>query len=374
MKRVIISLITLAFFFQAYSQEFIPSDAHSPNAAELSSYGFMPVSYYTGRANVSIPIFSTTQRGVPMSITLDYNTSGIPANGLPGWTGIGWTLNTGGVITRSVKGIQDEYKCHQCPTPVGFQNYFESHGQLLVDKGNTANNYELLRNNVEQYKYDYAPDVFYFNFMGRHGSFFLGQDGEWKIRCDENLDVLLDPDDESSLIYPIFETCPGRPEKQPKCIKGFTLVDENSKDKYSLHYNNLPQRPDYDGYITFNEANDWYSNGNGQPLYADIRKLDLSNFYSLGDKYIGKEYVFNLLNTNGFTDDGLVYGNVTFKRTPNDCVTIYKDTYDFDMKSWSNPDCWLRNIETIIGGMVAGEGTPFDIYFYNQAKLNILTR
>ena len=48
MKRVFISLITLACFFQAHSQVFIPSDAHSPNATELGSYGFMPVSYYTG--------------------------------------------------------------------------------------------------------------------------------------------------------------------------------------------------------------------------------------------------------------------------------------------------------------------------------------
>ena len=81
-------LLSVLLFFlcgiQAYSQnfeEFIPLNAQSPNAAELGSYGFMPVSLYTGRANVSIPIFSTEQRGVPMSITLDYNTSGIPANG-----------------------------------------------------------------------------------------------------------------------------------------------------------------------------------------------------------------------------------------------------------------------------------------------------
>ena len=42
MKRKLLSFLILAFYTQAYSQnseEFIPSDAHSPNAAELSSYG-----------------------------------------------------------------------------------------------------------------------------------------------------------------------------------------------------------------------------------------------------------------------------------------------------------------------------------------------
>ena len=51
MKRKLLSFLILAFYTHAYSQnseEFIPSDAHSPNAAELSSYGFMPVSLYTG--------------------------------------------------------------------------------------------------------------------------------------------------------------------------------------------------------------------------------------------------------------------------------------------------------------------------------------
>ena len=84
MKKLLSILPVFLSVFYAhaqYSEEFIPSDAHSPNATELGSYGFMPVSYYPGPANGSIPIFSTEQRGVPMSITLDYNTSGIPANG-----------------------------------------------------------------------------------------------------------------------------------------------------------------------------------------------------------------------------------------------------------------------------------------------------
>lgn len=159
-----------------------------------------------------------------MSITLDYNTSGIPANGLPGWTGIGWTLNTGGVITRTINGLPDEYVYPEACQISDFHNYFESHGRLLFDMTNTANDYHTLKENISCY--DYSPDVFYFNFMGKHGSFFLGQDGEWKIQCDENLDVLFDIDNNSNFIYPLFRTCPGSSELQPKCIKGFTLVDD----------------------------------------------------------------------------------------------------------------------------------------------------
>ena len=115
------------------------------------------------------------------------------------------------------------------------------------------------------------------------------------------------------------------------------------------------------------EANEWYAKGGGKPLYIDIKSLDLSMFYSLGEQYVGKTYYFNLL-TCGNPKDGLVYGHLGFERTPNDGVRALSDKYDFDMKKWSLSTS-LRNIETIIGNFVAGKGIPFDIIFYGEQKL-----
>jgi len=39
------------------------------------------------------------------------------------------------------------------------------------------------------------------------------------------------------------------------------------------------------------------------------------------------------------------------------------------MKSWYNPLNWSRNVETIIGGHVAGKGKPFLIFIYGSQKL-----
>lgn len=44
-------------------------------------------------------------------------------------------------------------------------------------------------------------------------------------------------------------------------------------------YMNLPNRPDYDGYLTLSEANEWYRNGNGQPLFIDSSKISLLKIY-----------------------------------------------------------------------------------------------
>jgi hypothetical protein len=48
---------------------------------------------------------------------------------------------------------------------------------------------------------------------------------------------------------------------------------------FTIIFLSLPGRPDYDGLITLDEANEWYHNGNGGPLYADISKI---NFLSSG--------------------------------------------------------------------------------------------
>ncbi|MBC8643340.1 hypothetical protein H9W95_02235 [Flavobacterium lindanitolerans] len=43
-----------------------------------------------------------------MGLTLSYNSSGIRVNETSGWVGKGWSLETGGVISRSVVDLPDE--------------------------------------------------------------------------------------------------------------------------------------------------------------------------------------------------------------------------------------------------------------------------
>jgi RHS repeat-associated protein len=147
------------------------------------------------------------------------------------------------------------------------------------------------------------------------------------------------------------------------------IMNVNFLDKIDNQVAAFPNRPDWDGYLTLQEANDWYRNGNGQPLFVDLGKIDLSGLYSLGEKYVGQEKVFNLLLWSGSINDGLVYGQVKFKRYPNHSVRAYADKYDFDMKSWWNPLNWGRNMQTVIGGAVAGQGTGYNINIYDSKTL-----
>ena len=83
--------------------QLIPS-IPSPTAANLGLYGDIPVSYYTGTPNISIPLYEIKGKQVTVPITLSYHPSGIRPEIHPGPTGLGWTLHAGGVITRTVRG------------------------------------------------------------------------------------------------------------------------------------------------------------------------------------------------------------------------------------------------------------------------------
>lgn len=163
------------------------------------------------------------------------------------------------------------------------------------------------------------------------------------------------------------------PEKAQKKNLGMRgLVNKEAIDRFTETYENLSERPDWDGYITLDEANEWYRNGGGDPLFAELDQLDLSFYYSQGDDYIGKEYTVSLRSGNSL-NDFLVYGSISLVRYPNNTVRAYSDSYDFrtDDHTWWNPLNWVRNIETTIGSAVAGSGRDFDINLYGSKKLKV---
>ncbi len=148
------------------------------------------------------------------------------------------------------------------------------------------------------------------------------------------------------------------------------LENQDAIDKFTTSFLGLPDRPDWDGYLTLEEANDWYRNGDGQPLFVALDKIDLSNLYSLGEEFVGQKKVVNFIFGSKSWNDGLVYGNVRLIRHPNHSVkAVSGDVYDFDMHSGKTLKTWGRNIETKIAEKIAGKGTAYKIHMYGDKKL-----
>ena len=253
-KILLATMAVLAAISPAYGQQRMPGEVPTPQATDLGRFGDVPVSLYTGSVGISIPLFSTTVRGVTLNASLDYDGSGVRVNSLPGPMGTSWTLNCGGVITRSANGGYDEYQqpvllYQECPV-LPYFDYDSYHGVLEAAASATSLQATTAWHNRPFH--DYEPDIFHFNFMGMTGSFFLGNDGQWKVCSDHDIDVLLDIADDSNFDYPLYRYFPGlhpsstqhSPESVSKTIKTIVLRDDqgntykfggdNSSVEYSI--------------------------------------------------------------------------------------------------------------------------------------------
>ena len=145
MKKYYILLSALIFSFCAEAQVTVPTDIPSPNAADLGEFGNVPVSYYTGKVDISIPLYTLSVKGFSLPISLAYNSGGVMINKLPGWTGENWTLCAGGMITRIRHGRCDELvyprNLSEYVIPLNMYNYFQSCGSLNRYLNNPYNNY-----------------------------------------------------------------------------------------------------------------------------------------------------------------------------------------------------------------------------------------
>ncbi|MBL7739064.1 MAG: hypothetical protein JNK14_07585 [Chitinophagaceae bacterium] len=167
MKKSFILLSGMISFIAAFGQSGeAPNYANSallpPGSAQASKLG-SDINIFTGQPNLSVPIYSyKSNSGLSLNISLDYTGGGgIQVSESPSYTGLGWYLSSGGVITRTVKGMPDDMATYG----------FLYAGAIPAD----------FRSNGSKYYYDSLDsqqDVFSFNFPGHSGRFFIGKNGQ----------------------------------------------------------------------------------------------------------------------------------------------------------------------------------------------------
>lgn len=183
-KWLLIFFIIVPFFkgiaqenteFKSPGIEIIPP---SPNVFSFQKYVDIPVSLYTGIPNVNIPIYELKMGQLSLPIHLSYHSSGFKVGENASWVGLGWTLNAGGVISRTVRGLPDDLN----DTKKGcFYNsrLFSESGNLNFDEINdcnginqlTADNPWSTMDSLAQGYLDVEPDIYYYSFPGENGKF-----------------------------------------------------------------------------------------------------------------------------------------------------------------------------------------------------------
>ncbi len=145
----------------------------SPTASALAAYGEIPTSLHTGMPSVTIPLSGIKGRKLSVPLSLSYQGGGYQVDALSSWVGLGWSLNAGGVVTRTVQGIEDDR------TGVGYWSIavpedLNTGGQpATAQEALAIEDYYQYLNKAAKKTWDSQPDQFNFNFAGYTGRFFV---------------------------------------------------------------------------------------------------------------------------------------------------------------------------------------------------------
>ena len=285
-KRVKNFLVLLFFLtgccFTAFAQDNSNTigqvSISSPTAASLGKYGDIPVSYNTGIPQINIPIYSVNSGSLKLPISLSYHASGLKVQEQASWVGAGWSLNAGGVITRTVVGAPDDrgYQGYQgfvnaCTnghySDTGFNSYLFYNTGAVGACGVTASDYyEADDAGFENGYKDGEPDLYFFNFGNYSGKFYFNDDRtpilvpeqDFKIQPDFLLGpgfrgfIITTPDGvryyfgqtgNTSSVNPIEATIPSTLQNGPSTANAATsswylnkVISADGMDSISLSY------------------------------------------------------------------------------------------------------------------------------------------
>lgn len=138
----------------------------SPNTEKAIKMGSEEVSLFTGVPQIGVPLYSYSNPGnsLSLNVSLSYQAGGIGVDEAPTFTGLGWYLNAGGIITRVVRGQADE------------GNEYISEGFLNTDS--IPNDWRANGSKYYNDSLDAEQDIFQYNFNGRSGTFYIGKNGQ----------------------------------------------------------------------------------------------------------------------------------------------------------------------------------------------------
>ncbi|SDP86306.1 YD repeat-containing protein [Mucilaginibacter sp. OK268] len=141
----------------------------------------VPVDLQTGNPYINIPIHEIKNGDVSIPISLSYHQGVKIAQpyGNDGYNiGVGWSIDAGGTITRSVKSLPDDYTGTGTDTRMGWlygsgsPRVLSFTPQSRTDCSGDVANYNTL-NSLVNSNADTEPDVFNFNFGGYSGQFMF---------------------------------------------------------------------------------------------------------------------------------------------------------------------------------------------------------
>ncbi len=180
MRNYILILYLALFSFLAKGQESQEQQTESlvpeifpvsPTVSELGKFGSYPVNLSTGLPQIQIPLYTIKTGDIQIPITLKYHASGIKVNQQSSWVGLGWSLDTGGLISLETRDTPDELEPYLYNLPD-----VDALHQTMIDHPYNFSHADI----VHASTYSWVKDAYHIQLPTVSGTFFLDsdQDGE----------------------------------------------------------------------------------------------------------------------------------------------------------------------------------------------------
>ena len=153
--------------------------AHSPEAAALGMFGEIPIGLHTGIPQIQIPFHEIVLKDLKIPVALNYHSAGVKVDQLAESTGLGWSLEAGGILNVITHGLSDFLSTGWLNTTLKTpqDREIKSVFDPFVDPDYINDPDYKLNDFSTKYLADTQPDVFYFSFPGKSGRFFFDQNG-----------------------------------------------------------------------------------------------------------------------------------------------------------------------------------------------------
>jgi len=175
LNTILILLLTGTTCFSQTTPNLANESILSSNTAMSGELASVPVNIFTGMPQIGVPIYSyaSPRNGLSFNISLDYFAGGVQVAQSAGTVGVGWYLNAGGIITRTVRGAPDDMPGSGYMYTASIPTDFRANGDKYF--------FDTL---------DTQQDVFQFNFNGRSGKFFIGKNGQTVVVPNTRIKVI----------------------------------------------------------------------------------------------------------------------------------------------------------------------------------------
>lgn len=355
----------------------------SPNASSLMKYTEFPVSYFTGIPDISFNLYTVSEGDLSVPVSISYHGGGVRVDDKDSCLGLGWTLLSGGAISRSIYGLPDETQQRGCTGLFKISSKNKQFREYIIGKrdGYDPSNANVQESNIETIinlcydyesgKIDVANDIFQFNCAGKTGTFIYDIGNTNKLVVSSSSAVEIEPSS-AMMAYPLEFVI-----ADENGTRYYFDVEEKSRHEFSFGPIHLPQQTDSLYYTStwylskiksirgdsimfyYKDFGQKRVNVNGPGTLQTAGEYWLDKKYGFGSKYSGGTVVYypKLLNSIvsssaivQFSYDGDYVESIKVLTNDDNRKVVKNYEFEYLVPLQQSEHRLLESIEEIING------------------------